>query len=208
MLLIGKLEKYLDDRPRKGVIHIGGHDGEERVWYKAQGFTPVIWFEPNVNLFPRLTANIKEYPGNVAYNLGVHDTLKEAFLHISSNDGQSSSLLPLGTHKIHAPHVRYVQEQKIKLTRMDDFIKEKNINIKDYNFLNLDIQGVELNAIKSFGKLIEAFDYVYVEVNEAELYVGCSLLPDVDAYLGSFGFIRLITEITKAEWGDTLYKRY
>ena len=87
----------------RGAIHIGANVGEERDWYKEMGFKRVIWFEPNIDLFPTLLNNIKNYPGHEAHNLGVHDNWKIAKLHIANNGGQSSSLFPLGTHKMHHP---------------------------------------------------------------------------------------------------------
>lgn len=102
-MLITSLDKYLTNK--KGVIHVGGHDGEERDWYISNGFEPVIWFEPNFELFDRLTKNIENY-NMLAFNFGIHDTLKQAPLFISSNDGQSSSILELGTHAKYYPDVR------------------------------------------------------------------------------------------------------
>jgi hypothetical protein len=40
---------------------------------------------------------------------------------------------------------------------MDTLIKENNIDIEMYDFINLDIQGAELLALKSFDNLINNF---------------------------------------------------
>jgi len=135
----------------------------------------------------------------------VHDTLKEAVLHIASNHAQSSSILPFGTHTKYRPDIRYVREVKIELVRMDNFIKEKNIDITKYNFLNIDVQGVELNVLKSFGELLKQFDYIYTEVNKEELYVGGCLIGEIDSYLEMFEFVRVETCMTKHKWGDAFY---
>lgn len=206
-MLITSLDKYLTNK--KGVIHVGGHDGEERDWYISNGFEPVIWFEPNFELFDRLTKNIENY-NMLAFNFGIHDTLKQAPLFISSNDGQSSSILELGTHAKYYPDVKYTKSEIIELKRLDTFFEEEKgfLNIKEFNFLNIDVQGVELNVIKSLGQLIKNIDYIYVEVNEEELYKGCSLLPDIDEYLSKYGFVRMLTKMMKSHWGDAFYKRY
>jgi len=205
-MLFTTFEKYLDKR--KGAIHVGAHEGQERDWYKNQGFSSVIWFEPNSLIFEKLKQNIEGYKGQTAFNLGIHDKLKKSVLHISSNNGESSSILELGLHKEYHPEIHYVKDETIKLVRLDDFIEDNSINLNRYNFLNIDVQGVELNVIKSFGEYIGRLDYIYVEVNEDEVYVGCSLLPDIDQYLSEYGFIRLATEMTKFKWGDAFYKRY
>jgi FkbM family methyltransferase len=202
-MLFRTFEKHLKDR--KGAIHIGANVGEERDWYKEMGFRKVIWFEPNVDLFPTLISNIKDYPGHVAYNIGVHDKLKIAKLHISNNGGQSSSLLPLGTHKRHHPKVRFIGDQIIPLTRMDEFIRDYKIYLSEFNFLNVDVQGVELNVLKSFGLLLSKLDYLYLEVNIEELYEGCALLSEVDCYVATLKFERVATHMTQHKWGDAFY---
>lgn len=189
----------------RGAIHVGAHNGGERDWYINKGFKQVIWFEPNIQVFEELINNLKEFPNQTAYNIGIYDENKSAILHISSNRGESSSILELGLHKKYYPTVRYIRDEKIKLVRMDNFIDSKKINIDEFNFLNIDVQGVELNVIKSFDYWILKMDYIYVEVNEAELYVGCSLISDIDEYLKPYGFKRMFTYMTGKQWGDALY---
>lgn len=202
-MLFTNFTKYL--RNKRGAIHVGAHEGRERNWYIQQGFDKVIWFEPNKEIFDRLQKRIEVVSGHVAYNLGVHDTLSEATLHIASNDGQSSSILNLGTHSFHHPNISYIKDQEIKMIRLDDFFKMGDHNITDFNFLNIDVQGVELNVIKSFGALITKMDYIYTEVNEEELYKDCCLISEIDIYLKKFGFERKQTHMTPYKWGDAFY---
>ena len=203
IMLFTKFEKHI--KVIKGAIHVGGHEGQERDWYRKLGFSPVIWFEPNKTLFQRLKRNLRGYVNQEAFNIGVHDTLEEAPLHISNNNGQSSSLLELGLHTVHHPKVKYIRDEVVPLTRIDTFFEDGNLDIKDYNLLNVDVQGVELNVIKSFGDLIGELDYVYAEVNEAEVYKECALVTEIDAYLEKYGFCRKVTYMTKCQWGDAFY---
>jgi FkbM family methyltransferase len=203
MIIAKEIEPFLKNL--KGAIHVGANIGEERDWYQKQGFEKVIWFEPNKSLFPVLVENLKEYPNQIAFNLGIHDYLKEGTLHISDNDGQSSSLLELGLHKKYHPNVRYIGDQIVALTRLDYILKDTGENIKSFNFLNIDVQGTELNVLKSLGDQIDKLDYIYLEVNDQEVYKGCALLPEIDNYLSLFNFIRIKTHITKAHWGDAFY---
>jgi hypothetical protein len=76
------------------------------------------------------------------------------------------------------------------------------------NFINLDIQGVELPAIQSLGLLIQKVDYIYVEVNRKEVYVGCTKVADLDRHLSDQGFERVTTRWYFMQgWGDALYVR-
>jgi FkbM family methyltransferase len=202
-MLFKTFEKYLTNR--RGAIHVGAHEGGERSWYFSQGFTPVLWFEPNVDVFQCLVENLRTYEDQVAFNIGIHDELKNATLHIASNRGQSSSILDFGTHKDYRPDIRYISDQEIRMMRMDNFLFLTGRSIRDYNFLNIDVQGVELNVIKSFGNLLKGLDYIYTEVNEEELYKGCALVSEIDSYVANFGFKRVSTYMTKNKWGDAFY---
>jgi FkbM family methyltransferase len=202
-MMLKNFEHHL--KVRKGAIHVGANVGEERFWYVNQGFEKVLWFEPNKEIYPILEDNISIYPNHDSFNFGIHDTLKSGTLHIANNHGQSSSLLELGTHAVNHPDVKYIKDQEIVLRRLDWFFEATWKHIEDYNFFNVDVQGVELNVIKSFGELIKKMDYIYAEVNEEEVYKGCACICDIDEYLHNYGFKRVETIITKAKWGDALY---
>jgi len=203
MLFTDRIEIYLKNL--RGAIHVGANDGGERDWYIQMGFPRVIYFEPIPEVYQRLQENIKNIKGHTAFNVGVHDTLRTATLNIASNGGQSSSILPLGTHKTHHPKVKYVGEEGIRLIRLDEFLQNNNLSIADYNFLNIDVQGVELNVIKSLGESISKIDYIYTEVNWEELYQGCCLIDEIDDYLKQYNFERVLTHQTRHMWGDAFY---
>jgi len=202
-MLINRLGEHF--KYKRGAIHVGANVGEERHWYYSNGFMSVFWFEPNKEIFDILKKNISVYPNQYAVNLGVHDTLDRATLHISNNAGQSSSILDLGTHKKHHPEVEYIQDQDTQLVRMDEFFSKGMLD--EFNFLNVDVQGVELNVIKSFGDQIVKMDYINAEVNEEEVYEKGALIDEIDEYLKGYGFNRTVTEMTKFHWGDALYVR-
>ncbi len=204
-MLIKNVGKFINKR--RGAIHVGGCIGEERDWYERMNFERVIWFEPNRDLFPQLKSNLVPYANQVAVNLGIHDTLRTATLHVASNRGQSSSILEFDKHLIYHPKVRYVYDMTIKLTRMDKFFSSNGFSLKDFNFLNVDVQGVELNVIKSFGEEIRKLDYIYTEINEHHLYKDCCLVGEMDTYLKRYGFRRSITFMCPKHWGDALYVR-
>lgn len=46
---------------------------------------------------------------------------------------------------------------------------------------------------------------VYLEVNEKEVYKGCTLLPELDVYLLTNGFQRVLTNMTTCYGWETLY---
>lgn len=199
-MLITDLKKRIT-KPLKGSIHIGAHNGEEKKWYNDNNINPVIWIEAN----PKLYSKIKDNVGDdqiIICGVGNFNTKSKFNV---ANNGQSSSILNLKTHKQKHPDVFYIDTIEIDIKRMVTIIDEYNIDINNFNFLNLDIQGYELEAIKSFDDLIINFDYIYTEVNVEELYENCPLISDIDIYLEKYGFVRSETNITSWGWGDALY---
>jgi len=189
---------------RKGIIHIGANDGGECAWYDQLKFERVLWFEPIKDVFLKLQENIAKYPNQMAMNFGIHDTLKTAKLHVSSNRGLSSSILEFGTHKELRPDITYIRDEVIDLVRMDEIINKEFA--KHFNFIVIDTQGVELNVLKSFGDLLYGFDYIFTEVYTDEGYKGCALLPEIDQYLLGYGFKRMDYFVDrKWHWGDAFY---
>ena len=189
-----------------GILHIGAHDCEELGAYLQKG-TPInkiIWLEGN----PALVEKIKKRNDNIIIkNSIVSDVDDKLVIFNITNNGQSSSILELGTHQKYYPHIKYVQKITGKTKRVDTLYKEEKIDEKFANFLNIDIQGAELLALKGMGKLLNNFDYLYLEVNREEIYKDCCLVEELDDYLKKFCFSRVETRWTNANWGDAFYIR-
>lgn len=199
--------------PINGIIHCGAHHGEEAKDYFDNGVKRVLWVEANKNLMKHLYDNVKTFSmQNDFVNEALGDVDGKEVVFNITNNGQSSSILPLGTHKTHHPHVYVIDKQTIKTKRFDTLYKEKQVylNLFDYDFINLDVQGAELMVLKGFGNLFTRFENIkaiYCEVNEEELYEGAALIGEIDEYLSQFGFVRKITKMTEYKWGDGLYLR-
>ena len=78
--------------------------------------------------------------------------------------------------------------------------------MSNVNFLNLDIQGAELLALKSMEKYLKNVKYIYTEVNTEKVYKDCALMNEIDDYLQQFGFTRAVHKLFgNCGWGDALY---
>lgn len=190
----------------KGVIHGGAHECEEMEYYKKNGLTEdkVIWFEANPNLKEKME---KINSALKIYNYAICEESDKTLTFYVTNNFQSSSILPLKTHKRHYPNIQVREKIEVQTIRMDDFFSRNNLDIKEFNFLNLDIQGAELLAIKGMGELLTNMEMLYLEINKEELYENCALIYDLDAYLEEKNFVRLDTKWTGQGWGDAFYLR-
>lgn len=188
----------------RGIIHIGAHIMEERQEYLNNGYTNTIWVEANPSLLPRLSSELQNSREKV-FSFAITDKSNEIITLKLTNNNESSSILDLDKHKIHHPHIYITGQVDVITKRMDDLLLENNIDSTDYDFLNLDIQGAELLALKGFGDRINNLKFIYTEVNKTHLYKDCALVEEIDEYLQILGFKRVETIWTEFEWGDALY---
>jgi len=188
-----------------GVLHIGASLGQEAETYHQHGLK-VIWVEAIRDVYKQLCRNVLKYTGTISINACVSDKDGDIVdFNISNNEGQSSSLFEFGTHTIEHPGIVFTEKTRLHTARVDTLLRDRKIEPHEYDFVNLDIQGAELLALK--GMDLTHIRYVYIEVNERELYKGCPLLPEIDAYLKRFDLHRVETKMTNWGWGDAFYIR-
>lgn len=198
----------------KGVLHVGANVCEEAPVYDELGIKNVLWIEANKELFDsfKIGMAITPYSGQYAINACVSDTEGEIVkFNISNNASQSSSILELGTHKVAHPEVHYVKSVEMTTERLDKILDQFEATlpaVKEFDFLNIDLQGAELKALRGLGDKISQFKWAYLEVNKEPLYVGCDLIDSVDLFMLAKGFRRVETQwCGNTGWGDCLMVR-
>ena len=191
-------EKY--DLKIKGVLHIGAHIGQEFQTYERLGIKNVMFFEPIKNTFNRLKENVGDKAILINTALGNKEDEVEMFTE-TINEGQSSSVLEPVYHLVQHPSIQFDGKETVKMTKLDKFIEHK----EKFNFINIDVQGYELEVFKGGSEYLNTIDYVMTEVNRAELYKGCAKIEELDSYLGSYGFNRVETTWAGGTWGDAFY---
>ena len=190
----------------KGLLHIGAHECEELSAYMKKGISPdrIYWIDA---LQDKVNKMRNMGIPNV-YNAVIDEENDKEIVFKVTNNGQSSSILDFGSHSTHHPHVRVTNTFKEKTIRLDTFIEKNHIPIQNINMLNLDIQGVELRALRSMEKYLKHIDYIYTEVNTEFVYKDCGLLPEIDEYLKLHGFTRKCVRMAgNYGWGDAFYMR-
>jgi FkbM family methyltransferase len=188
----------------KGVIHCGAHMCEEKRDYDSLGIKNVIWIEGNPEIFESIKL-LNEVKNDIVLNeLLWENSDQELQFHITNN-GQSSSILQLEKHLQYHPEVHNIKTITRKTKTLNSIFKENNFDINKYDFINLDLQGVELNVLKGFDEYLSHIKYIYTEVNTGEVYKNCSKMNEIDLFLSVYGFERVETDITRAEWGDAFY---
>jgi FkbM family methyltransferase len=185
----------------KGILHVGAHECEELNDYlKYLTIDKILWIEA---LPEKVELSRSKYPNLLIENAIVSDTIENVRFNVSNN-GQSSSILDFGLHSTYHPHVHYVTHFEGQTQLLKNILPKYDIN---YNFLNFDIQGAELKALKGMEEYLANVDYLYTEVNSDYVYSGCALVGELDEYLKQFGLFRVETNWTDCKWGDAFYMK-
>src|SRR5262249_4776389 len=153
----------------------------ERDIYRTLGAEQALWVEADPANMDTLRANVASYPGHRAVQACLTDGDGQLTpFHRTNNRGESSSVLPMGTHRQHFEHIQVVEQTQLVTTTFRKLIERERLSLEAYDFLVLDVQGAELLVLKGFGELLQQFRGAYVEVNLEPLYQGCALLPEID----------------------------
>jgi FkbM family methyltransferase len=187
----------------RGVIHIGAHHGEELFNYIEQNIQSIILFEPLEENFKHIKEKISKI--NSSSSIEIHqvalgNSTGIISMNLSSNDLESSSILKPKLHLIQHDHVKFEGTEQVKIDKLD------NYNLKNFNFLNIDVQGYELEVLKGAENTLDFIDYIYCEVNRDEVYENNAKIEDIDFYLSFYNFKRVETNWWQGtDWGDALY---
>jgi FkbM family methyltransferase len=189
-----------------GVLHIGAHECEEMPFYTSIGVSPdtVIW----IDALEEKVAQAKRRGVVNMYQAVITDKDDETVTFHVTNNVQSSSILDFGTHARNHPSVRFVRDLTLTTVTVDTFIHRNGIDPSKLNLWNFDIQGAEMLALRGATDALKYAKVLYLEVNTEEVYKGCAIRDELDAYLGTHGFTRVLTKMwSNAGWGDSVYIR-
>lgn len=205
MIPLSELVQEHGARPR-GVIHVGAHEAQELESYEEQKVPHVIWIEANPTIYTKLLNRIGPYPHHQAFQFAAHE--KDGIsvdLNVMTYDMSSSILYPKKHLELYGWNV-VTEKVSVPTRTLDSFIKAEDIRIENFNFLNMDIQGAELLALRGAKDNLRHFDYIYLEINDDYLFEGCALTQEIDEFLKQYGFSRTVTRMMENDgWGDAFY---
>ena len=138
------LEKIIERFKIQGVYiaHFGAHHGQEVAMYQTNNFEEIHLFEPQSTAFELLESSYQNVKNIFLYNFGLGAKNSSSLLHLGSGDGQASSVLKPNLHQDLYPYIEFNDSEEIEIKKFDD------LDLNKINFLNIDIQGYELQALK------------------------------------------------------------
>ena len=160
----------------------------------------IIIFEPLLDNFQILQKKCEKLNADiVGHQIALGSEKKIVEMYVSSNDALSSSILKPKIHLTQYTDILFDEKETVEVNLLD------NYETDNCNFLNMDVQGYELEVLKGGIKTLENIDYVYCEVNRDEVYENNAYIEDIDKFLSDLNFERVVVEWTGETWGDALY---
>lgn len=188
-----------------GIIHIGGHYGEEIGEYVSNGIQNITIFEPLERNFNVLYENVKGLSADIhGHQVALGPQSGTATMFVSNNEAQSSSILKPKEHLVQHPQVQFNETEEVQVETLDSY------GLYEYNFINMDVQGYELEVLMGGMQTINYIDYIYCEINRGEVYENNVHVEELDEFLSSYDFERVETFWPREDylWGDALYIKH
>lgn len=185
----------------KGVIHVGAHFGEEHQIYKQLNIKNIVYFEPVKKTFNILKENVKNEAQIFNYALGNENKFIDMYIEKMDAYGCSSILKPSTNYSTEI----FDGKETVEMKKLDDCKIQG-----DFNFLNVDVQGYELEVFKGANNILENIDYIICEVNRITPhkkldYENASLVEDLREFLFKKSFDLVEINWAGISWGDALF---
>jgi FkbM family methyltransferase len=186
----------------KIVWHLGGHNAEELDDYLSNGSQEIHWFEANPEQALILKSKLMDIPNQHVIPKAAWHTDEEVLTFKITNKTMSSSLYDLKIHSERYPDIVLTKSVDVETITLNSY----SIGREVPDLINLDIQGAELDALRGASNFLDQVSYIYTEVSYVELYKNAPLADEIDRYLNSFGFRRVVTrKVPRDGWADVLY---
>jgi FkbM family methyltransferase len=207
---------YLRHIPRRGIVHVGADVGQEVAQYLQYGFNKIVLIEANPKSYATLEEKFGRDDNVRLFNYAICDRNGAVDFHIHtsrSGSTEPASILPMKRFKEIVKTLHTTETIRVPAITLDSLIGTHRIAASEYNFLNIDIQGAELMALRGATNFLSSLDVIISEVNLIEMYENGALEGEIVTFLAGQGFEKrhavyhtLYDESTTfPAWGECLF---
>jgi FkbM family methyltransferase len=170
------------------VLDVGANAGAYAAQLRRIGFkSRIVSFEPLADTFAALEAAASADPLWECRRRALGSEDGTAEINVSAN-AASSSLLPINDRALQsAPEAGYVGTEWIEVARLDS-IWHDLVTAGDRVYLKLDVQGLELEALKGAKEVLRSIACIQAELSFVPLYEGSPSFTELIEYLSARGF--------------------
>jgi FkbM family methyltransferase len=208
--------EHLRSVAKRGVVHVGAHEGQEVEPYLRLGFERIVLVEANPEWHDVLLTRFGGDARIKIFNYAICDREGVVDLHVHtsrSGSTEPASILPMRRFNQIVTTLHTPRTIRVPGMTLDALFDRHQLRRADYNFMNLDIQGAEMLAFKGAASILPSMDVIISEIALIDLYEGGPLEDDVVAFLGRHGFVKrravyhTLYDETSAfpAWGECLF---
>ncbi len=200
------IARFLPEDPT--IFEAGGHYGDDTLrfaakWPKAQ----IVTFEANPAAFDKFREKTKDIPNVHGYNLAVNNHNGKTILYVCYGDygnnpvfeGASSLLEPSDWTKKNYQGPQLI----VPCVVLDDWCT--NRGHRGFDFLWLDLEGLELQVLQSSPRVVESAKVIYTETNFLEFRKGMTQFKSLRQFLENSGFKLLAHWYAENFQGDAIF---
>jgi len=197
------ISRFIPDNPI--ILEAGADTGSDTlemlgIWPRAK----IYAFEPVNESFQKLSQRFTKNNSVRCFNLALSEKEGKQKMYVS-NTLSSSSLLKPKEHNIQHPEITFSISNEAETTTIDAWASREGIEKID--FLWLDLQGCEMDVLKSAKKMLLSVKAIYTEVSLIENYEGSALYPEVRKFLEQQGFLVKKEKFPWPDMGNVLFVR-
>ena len=173
-----------------GVVHVGANDGAEIDWYLVNNCSPVLCFVPHPAAVARARERWAAWP-QVTYvqcALGAENGHLAFTVPADGDDEKTSRYTPIPTPGHDWTFVGAGEQILCPVLRFDDWAGRNRFDLSRFNALVVDAQGMELEVLEGFGRYLQSFDFLCIELSQHPIYEGEVAGNDVSRWLQDRGY--------------------
>ncbi|WJS95141.1 FkbM family methyltransferase [Flavobacterium johnsoniae] len=204
------------------IFDVGACEGEESIRYKKMfSEASIFLFEPLPKNQELIFQNIKKYNLDNVKLVPLALSNKDGFTDFYISSGQpeelqknfdwdfgnkSSSLLEPQIE--HLPKwLKFSNVINVETVTLNSFLEKENI--KNVDFVHMDVQGAELKVLMGAREKISSIKSIWLEVSDIELYKNQPLRNEIELFMIENNFYLIKSEFS-GQFGDQFYlnKKY
>lgn len=184
------------------VLEAGAQFGEDTAWMSEMWPKGKIYaFEPSPESYPSLAKVAAQHNNIIITQRALSNKIGEFPFYLAG--GASSLLKPTDNINDIYFHSDLEHPIMVPVTTLDTWVRENGITKID--FMWLDMEGNELNALNGGLSILPTVKIIYTEVNLQNFWHGCVRYEQLTAWLEQHGFEKIWEDIVPDWHGNVLF---